>query len=120
MFVTRHEIQEFWKRMTGGRQYPILTKQPRKIPNGEHILNRMEFGQTVMVCKECEDSRTLVGRGYTELRRYHADAICDGCQEYGSVAMWLFQDHTWHQDLKGEEQLKNVRQRDLMNSSRFR
>ena len=119
--LTLNDIQEQWKKLTNGRQYPILTKQKRGISGAENILNRMHHGQTLMICHDCTDSRTLKNRGYTELRRFHCgDAKCDGCQEFTSLGMWLFAEHRWAKDLRQEKQLDEVRRRDQQNSTRFR
>jgi len=120
MFLHLHDIQEAWKRATGGTMFPILTKQRRGMPMGEHILNRMTHGMTVMVCDACEDERTLKNRGYVELRRFHGEAICDGCQEFGPIAMWLYEDSTWHSDLRQEPRLNEVRRRDRAVAERYR
>ena len=119
--MTLNEIMDRWKRQTQGRLWPILTRQPRRIPRGEHILNRMTHGLTVMVCSACEDDRTLKNRGYVELRRFHGDAKCDGCQEFGPIAMWLFEDSVWHRDLQHEDTVvKKIRQRDAAMRERDR
>lgn len=110
--MTRNDIQERWKRLTDGRMWPVLTRQPRRISMGEHILNRMHHKLTVMVCSGCQDARALKNRGYVELRRFHSVAKCDGCQEYGSLAMWLYDDSPWHQDIRQEDRLNAVRRRD--------
>lgn len=115
-----NDVMEIWKRNTGGRMWPVLTRQPRRIPMGEHLLNRMHHQLTVMICKPCEDARTLTNRGYVELRRFHGEGKCDGCQEYQSIAMWLYEDSPWHQDVRQEDRLNTVRRRDRQIRARER
>lgn len=118
--ITRNDVMEQWKRITSGRMYPILTRQPRRISMGEHILNRMTHSLTVMVCSHCQDARTLTNRGYVELRRFHGEAKCDGCQEHGSIAMWLYEDSPWHQDIRLDDKLNAIRRRDRQQRERER
>jgi hypothetical protein len=111
-FTNLNEIMDRWKRLTDGKQYPVLTKQPRRISMGEHILNRMTHHLTVMVCESCQDAQTLKNRDYVELRRFHAEGKCDGCQAYTSVALWIFEDSCWHHDLNQEPALEAIQRRD--------
>lgn len=117
---TLNDLMEAYKRHTDGRMVPLLTRQPRRISMGEHILNRITHQQSVMVCTSCQDARALTNKGYVELRRFHAEAKCDGCQEYKPLAMWIFEDSVWHQDLRHEDYLNGVRRRDRMAAERYR
>lgn len=118
--ITKNDIQERWKRLTNGTLWPVLTRQPRRISMGEHLLNRITHKLTIMVCHACQDERTLKNRGYVELRRFHSEAKCDGCQEYGPLAMWLYDDSPWHQDLRLEDKLNKIRRRDRQQQERER
>lgn len=96
---------------------PITTWQNRRMTPGSWLSDLVALHKALVLCKGCAWKLQPKRLEYGEMKQFHCDGLCDGCQSFGSAAMWLWtggnqwQEHAFVAKLEAKR-----RQQALMNN----
>lgn len=97
---------------------PVFFQQ-RKITNGSYLHDMLALHKSLFLCQSCR-RKLWPGRfNYIELKMYHGEGICDGCQVDGPAALWLWEGSEQWAERTRAASCEAVRRREIQMGQRI-